>query len=137
MPTIAPNIEYPRLYLEAALKALLADSLRRYNYLFLEPIPLHHFPDYPDYIKDPMDLGTIKRRVSEGYYDHDAPSSSPSSDFGTISTFWCDVLRTFSNARVYNARPTNTLRPRDRKHVDKSAAEMTKKANACRKKVRH
>lgn len=63
----------------------------RYGWPFLAPVdPVKlNIPDYFDIIQNPMDFGTIEKRISEGYYE-------------TPLKFRDDVRLVFSNCRTYN-----------------------------------
>lgn len=61
---------------------------------FLEPVDPKHVPDYYDCVKDPIDLGTIRKRVDEGHM------------YVTMDIFAADVQRVFMNAKFYNAADT-------------------------------
>ena len=54
----------------------------------VDPISMN-LPDYPDVVKNPMDLGTVKSRVNSGYYRD-------------VQQFAADVHLTFDNAMLYN-----------------------------------
>ena len=54
--------------------------------------------DYHDVIKRPMDLGTVRKNLKQGFYD--APAAS---DLVT-PRFVQDVRLVFSNCRIYNER---------------------------------
>ncbi|TVU43547.1 hypothetical protein EJB05_10026 [Eragrostis curvula] len=58
---------------------------------FLEPVDIVKFniPDYFDHVKEPMDLGTVKKKLNAGIYP-------------TPQDFAADVRLTFSNAMAYN-----------------------------------
>ncbi|RKP38312.1 PHD-zinc-finger like domain-containing protein, partial [Dimargaris cristalligena] len=71
------------------LEALQAADKRDY---FAEPVPVQLAPDYYDVITNPMDLGTIQRRLASYAYD-------------SLDAFERDAQLVFTNATVYN-RPT-------------------------------
>ena len=60
----------------------------------VDPIAMN-LPDYPDVIKHPMDLGTVKSRLSSGYYRD-------------VQQFSADVHLTFDNAMLYNPSSTGS-----------------------------
>ncbi|XP_078432468.1 transcription factor GTE10-like [Wolffia australiana] len=62
-----------------------------YAWVFKEPVDALklNIPDYYTIIKQPMDLGTIKKKLRMGAY-------------ASASDFAVDVRRTFSNAKTYN-----------------------------------
>jgi hypothetical protein len=45
--------------------------------IFNKPVPIDLLPTYLDIVKEPMDLGTIKRRVEQGWYQPPVPPSDP------------------------------------------------------------
>ncbi|KAL9691780.1 hypothetical protein QQ045_012206 [Rhodiola kirilowii] len=73
---------------ETLLKRLMA---HQYGWVFNSPVDVVklNLPDYINIIKHPMDLGTIKKKLSSGLY----PSPLE---------FFDDVRLTFSNAMTYN-----------------------------------
>ena len=58
---------------------------------FAQPVDpvAFNLPDYFDLIKNPMDLGTVKKRVDKGHYSD-------------VESFERDVRLVFSNAMLYN-----------------------------------
>lgn len=78
------------LKLECAkiLKALMSHSLARAFNEPVNPVKLK-IPDYFEIIKNPMDLGTIKRKLEKNVYSD-------------AKEFAADVLLTFENAMSYN-----------------------------------
>ncbi|XP_074567881.1 transcription factor GTE9-like [Curcuma longa] len=79
---------------EGLLKRLMS---HRFAWVFNIPVDVKklNIPDYHTVIKNPMDLGTIKTKISSGGY------SSP-------WDFAADVRLTFTNAMTYNP-PTNDV----------------------------
>ncbi|KAK9116535.1 hypothetical protein Sjap_015485 [Stephania japonica] len=77
---------------EALVKKLMD---HQYGFLFNQPVDPEalQIPDYLDIISEPMDLGTIKKKLENGEY-------SSARDFAA------DVRLTFTNAMKYNP-PTN------------------------------
>ncbi|KAG8384949.1 hypothetical protein BUALT_Bualt04G0171300 [Buddleja alternifolia] len=73
---------------ESLLKKLMS---QQYGWVFNTPVDVVklNIPDYFDVIKNPMDLGTIKSKLTSGKY------SSP-------LDFLADVRLTFANAKTYN-----------------------------------
>lgn len=55
----------------------------------VDPVTLN-IPDYPTIVKNPMDIGTIRKRIHECYYN------------GKVDDFVEDVRRVFTNAVTYN-----------------------------------
>lgn len=55
----------------------------------VDPVSLN-IPDYPQIVKNPMDIGTVRKRLHEGYYN------------GQIEQFVHDIRRVFMNAIMYN-----------------------------------
>ncbi|KAJ6949330.1 hypothetical protein NC651_003359 [Populus alba x Populus x berolinensis] len=84
---ITPNIILMK-QCETLLKLLMS---HQYGWVFNSPVDIVklNIPDYYTIIKNPMDLGTIKSKISSGAY------SSP-------LEFMADVRLTFKNAMVYN-----------------------------------
>eukprot|EP01125_Pyxidicula_operculata_P022016 TRINITY_DN883_c0_g1_i4.p1 TRINITY_DN883_c0_g1~~TRINITY_DN883_c0_g1_i4.p1 ORF type:complete len:911 (-),score=304.98 TRINITY_DN883_c0_g1_i4:1534-4266(-) len=78
----------PMTYCKKLLKNLMA---HQYAWPFntpVDPIALN-IPDYPDIIKNPMDLGTIKDSLFAGMYT-------------SVKDFAEDVRLVFDNAKLYN-----------------------------------
>lgn len=67
MPPL-PHQEEPIALLENAVNAFLA---RPDAEPFAEPVDWRQLElyDYPEIVKEPMDLGTIKRRIERGHYE--------------------------------------------------------------------
>lgn len=84
---ITPNIILMK-QCETLLKRLMS---HQYGWIFNSPVDIVklNIPDYYTIIKNPMDLGTVKSKISSGAY------SSP-------LEFMADVRLTFKNAMVYN-----------------------------------
>ena len=59
---------------------------------FLEPVSIEQVPDYLDLIKNPIDIGTIRKDVQAG------------TKYITMDIFIADVMRIFKNAKIYNAQ---------------------------------
>lgn len=38
--------------------------------IFMAPVDPRDVPDYTSVVKEPMDLGTIQKRLESGYYEH-------------------------------------------------------------------
>jgi Bromodomain len=55
----------------------------------VDPVSLN-IPDYPQIVKNPMDIGTIRKRLHEGYYNE------------YIEGFVIDIRTVFMNAAIYN-----------------------------------
>jgi len=75
---------------------LVDEMIRHANgYIFSSPVdPVKlSIPDYPEIIKRPMDLGTVRKRLETGYYRNLEECAN-------------DVRLTFDNAMLYN--PTTT-----------------------------
>uniref|UniRef100_A0A7N0URX9 Uncharacterized protein n=1 Tax=Kalanchoe fedtschenkoi TaxID=63787 RepID=A0A7N0URX9_KALFE len=68
----------------------------QYGWVFNDPVDAEklNIPDYHTVIKHPMDLGTVKRRLTGG-------------DYSNLLNFANDVRLTFSNAMSYNPRGTD------------------------------
>jgi hypothetical protein len=56
---------------------------------FWEPVDEDYYTDYSDKVDEPMDLGSIARRVSVGFYAH-------------ADEFAEDVRKVWSNCQAYN-----------------------------------
>ena len=55
--------------LRAALDSLILNLKKRDSYLFFhEPVNADEVPGYREVITHPMDLGTMEKRIHEGYY---------------------------------------------------------------------
>ncbi|KAK8914068.1 Transcription factor GTE9 [Platanthera zijinensis] len=89
----SPSIVALMKQCETLLKRLMTHD---YGWVFNVPVDVVKLdlPDYFTYIKQPMDLGTVKSKLASGAY------SSPW-DFAS------DVRLTFSNARAYNPPSTD------------------------------
>lgn len=76
---------------------------QEYSYIFDKPVdPVRdQAPDYFEIIRQPMDLGTIKRRLDAGGYR-------------TFSAFCKDVRLVWDNARMYNPKDSGIYMIADR-----------------------
>ncbi|XP_011504355.1 PREDICTED: bromodomain adjacent to zinc finger domain protein 1A isoform X2 [Ceratosolen solmsi marchali] len=75
---------------KALFQELVHDVTRhRDSWPFLSPVTKDEVPDYYDYISEPMDFGTIKKKL-----EHD--------NYRTIQTFYSDCLLVFDNCQTYN-----------------------------------
>eukprot|EP00602_Paraphysomonas_sp_CaronLab_P005647 CAMPEP_0185028304 /NCGR_PEP_ID=MMETSP1103-20130426/13948_1 /TAXON_ID=36769 /ORGANISM="Paraphysomonas bandaiensis, Strain Caron Lab Isolate" /LENGTH=1753 /DNA_ID=CAMNT_0027562681 /DNA_START=94 /DNA_END=5355 /DNA_ORIENTATION=- len=76
---------------------LIEDILRHPSgYIFSKPVDPEALgiPDYPTIIKNPMDIGTVRKRLESGYYRD-------------IQELAADVRLCFDNAMTYNARTSD------------------------------
>ncbi|XP_011630303.1 histone acetyltransferase KAT2B-like [Pogonomyrmex barbatus] len=64
---------------------------------FVEPVDKDEVPDYYDHIKYPMDLKTMEERLKSKYYV-------------TRRLFIADMIRIFTNCRLYNSLDTDYYR---------------------------
>ncbi|TPX68054.1 hypothetical protein SpCBS45565_g03374 [Spizellomyces sp. 'palustris'] len=82
--------------------AVLADLLRANGSdAFAEPVDLERFPQYLDFVDQPMDFGTIGMKLDENCYTK-------------IQEFVKDVLLVFINCRTFNAPETGYPQIADR-----------------------
>ena len=86
-----------RTHVLAACEKVL-NALKRHKYYFVfehpvDPVALG-IPDYPDVIKDPMDLGTVGDKLARGGYLHPRE-------------FEYDCRLTFQNCKTYNSPGTD------------------------------
>lgn len=70
--------------------------------------PPESIPDYFVIVKQPMDLGTIKRTLEAGGYCSFDPSDVAAGRMMSLARFQSDVLQVFTNAMLYN-RPGDSL----------------------------
>lgn len=77
--------------LESCKGVLNSIQTHRFGFPFLEPVdPVKlNIPDYFDVIKNPMDFGTVKKKLLSGKYE-------------TVADFTADSNLVFSNACMYN-----------------------------------
>ncbi|XP_057836717.1 uncharacterized protein LOC131046903 isoform X5 [Cryptomeria japonica] len=80
---------------ERKLLELVLDKLQKKDKyeVFAEPVDPEEVPDYYEYIKNPMDFGTIRLKLAEGEY-------------ANLEQFEEDVFLICSNAMSYNASST-------------------------------
>jgi histone acetyltransferase len=57
---------------------------------FREPVSVRDVPEYLQTIKDPIDMGTIRKQLQAGGL------------YVTLDIFVADVLRMFKNAKIFN-----------------------------------
>jgi hypothetical protein len=65
----------------------------RYD-VFIKPVTDEDAPDYSDIVKNPMDFGTIRKKVEKGAYGKGDDA---------VSAFYQDFLLVFDNCRLYNS----------------------------------
>lgn len=70
--------------------------------------PPESIPNYFVIVKQPMDLGTIKRTLEAGGYCSFDPNDVAAGRMMSLARFQSDVLQVFTNAMLYN-RPGDTL----------------------------
>ncbi|KAJ2285621.1 hypothetical protein IWW55_007207, partial [Coemansia sp. RSA 2706] len=88
--------------LGSSLQRLITRIRKRDSYgFFLEPVDTEAVADYRSVIAQPMDLGTMQRRVAAGAYR-------------SIGEFRSDVLLVCANARRYNGAASIYARAADR-----------------------
>mmetsp|Transcript_317 Transcript_317/g.838 ORF Transcript_317/g.838 Transcript_317/m.838 type:complete len:226 (+) Transcript_317:189-866(+) len=84
---------------------------------FLQPVDWKRLdlPDYPLIVKRPMDLGTIEKRMLEGFYS-------------TANDFAADVRLVWSNAQKYNRPESDIYKMAETlsKFFDKKFTKVTK-----------
>ncbi|XP_062191594.1 transcription factor GTE9-like isoform X2 [Phragmites australis] len=89
-PPVVSSTNYTALFKQCShlLKRLMTD---KWGKPFLAPVDVVKcgIPDYFDVIKQPMDLGTVQKKMKSGMYS-------------TPRDFAADVRLTFSNAMTYN-----------------------------------
>lgn len=61
----------------------------RDSWPFMAPVTEDEVPDYHEYIKEPMDFGTIKKKFENNEYE-------------TLHAFFKDCLLVFDNCHTYN-----------------------------------
>ena len=83
-------------FCQGVLKELTAKKHASYNYPFLEPVdPVSmNLPTYFDYVKEPMDLGTIAKKLNDWEYQ-------------SMEDFERDVRLVFKNCYTFN--PDGTI----------------------------
>jgi hypothetical protein len=94
---------------------LMAKERNTINYLFLEPVDATYFPDYPNVIKKPMDLRTLKENLEAGKYT-------------SKEEFYADTQLIFDNAITFN-------KDRDSKFVVDLAKRMIRAFDRLKKKI--
>ncbi|XP_063977638.1 bromodomain adjacent to zinc finger domain protein 1A isoform X2 [Diachasmimorpha longicaudata] len=100
---------------DKTLHDLLNDVMHhRDSWPFLSPVRTDEVPDYYEFIKKPMDFGTIKGKLEGGVYEHDS------------HLFFADCLLIFDNCHTYNADHSAVYKAGMRlsKYFEKRAREM-------------
>ena len=72
---------------------LLRPRHDRYD-VFSNPVSDDDAPDYSDVVKNPMDFGTMRKKVEKGAYGKGK---------GAITALYQDFLLVFDNCRLYNS----------------------------------
>lgn len=68
--------------------------------MFSSPVSDEDAPDYSDIVKNPMDFGTMRKKVEKGAYGKGDEA---------ISAFYHDFLLVFDNCRLYNSDEGNEI----------------------------
>nr|XP_021386422.1 bromodomain-containing protein 8-like [Lonchura striata domestica] len=93
MHLLQPSWNKPLQYLILKKKLLSIWRMiasHRFSSPFLKPVSEKQAPGYRDVVKRPMDLSSIKRRLSKGHIQ-------------SVMQFQCDVMLMFQNAVMYNS----------------------------------
>eukprot|EP00775_Hariotina_reticulata_P006372 gene6372-6604_t len=77
------------------LQVIKALTAHKFSFPFNSPVDLDKYPDYGDFVKDPMDFGTMKVKAEDGRYNEPAE-------------VFADALLVFNNARTFN-QPTEDV----------------------------
>lgn len=85
----AEAVQKARLQLLRRLTRRLAEHPHNYNGVFNTVVDTSLVPTYRDIVKQPMDFGTIRRRIEAGQY-------------ATIQAMATDVRLVFTNAMLFN-----------------------------------
>ena len=82
-------------FCQSVVKELCSKKYSSFNYPFLEPVDpvVMNIPTYFDYVKEPMDLGTISNKLSNWEYN-------------SMEEFEHDVRLVFSNCYAFNPEGT-------------------------------
>ncbi|XP_011303501.1 bromodomain adjacent to zinc finger domain protein 1A isoform X2 [Fopius arisanus] len=100
---------------DKTLHDLLNDVMHhRDSWPFLSPVRTDEVPDYYEFIKRPMDFGTIKGKLEAGIYENDS------------HLFFTDCLLIFDNCHTYNADHSAVYKAGMRlsKYFEKKSKEM-------------
>nr|XP_030139889.3 bromodomain-containing protein 8 isoform X2 [Taeniopygia guttata] len=74
---------------DSVLDSTGSPNMHLFSSPFLKPVSEKQAPGYRDVVKRPMDLSSIKRRLSKGHIQ-------------SVMQFQCDVMLMFQNAVMYN-----------------------------------
>ncbi|PWN30909.1 hypothetical protein BDZ90DRAFT_27663 [Jaminaea rosea] len=89
-PTRRPPKKKKRVDIQDVLPKLIQSIVKKDAYgFFLAPVDEAEVPGYRTIIRDPMDLGTMERRVEQEYY-------------GDMASFRDDLLLITNNAKTFN-----------------------------------
>ncbi|MCO5592952.1 hypothetical protein L7F22_046956 [Adiantum nelumboides] len=76
------------------LRGILDKLQKKDSYgVFSEPVDVNEVPDYYDVIKEPMDFGTMRKRISSNFYN-------------SLELFEKDIFAICTNAMTFNAAGT-------------------------------
>jgi hypothetical protein len=79
-----------REFLQKICNRLLQDCLTaRYHQVFGSPVDVTRFPTYPNIVKEPMDFGTMRKKLAEDQYTD-------------LQDFLTDAQLVLDNARLFN-----------------------------------
>ena len=91
-PTRLPAFEAAQQIQMAALHKALVEHADAWP--FAEAVDVREVPDYPEVVRDPVDLSLIGRRIVQGDY------------YATVQMFVADVKRMVANCKLYNGPVT-------------------------------
>ncbi|XP_044011620.1 bromodomain adjacent to zinc finger domain protein 1A isoform X2 [Aphidius gifuensis] len=100
---------------DKSLHELLKDVMHhRDSWPFLSPVTIDEVPDYYDFIKKPMDFGTIKKKLDNGNYEKNS------------QLFFNDIQLIFDNCHAYNKEHSAVYKAGIRlsKYFDKKSKDM-------------
>ncbi|CAM6112048.1 unnamed protein product [Calypogeia fissa] len=124
MPEKTPSEPLSKTMLEGVLEKLQKKDTYA---VFAEPVDATQVPDYYDIIKEPMDFGTMRKKIKKGSYK-------------TVEDFEGDIYLICSNAMRYNGPETiyykqaRTIRDMARKALEGIRGQL---AGEVRKPVSH
>ena len=99
--------------MERCAALLQALAKRRDAQWFVEPVSAEDAPDYAEYVKNPMDLGTIGSNLSAGKY-------------ADAHAFASDVRLVASNAVTYSPEPDNECHRSARQMISEFEKQFVK-----------
>ena len=93
-----------RAHCLSVLDAALHPDHNNKTFLFWEPVDTSFFPDYAEFVSNPIDLKTLRARLED---DND-------NTYNNAEDVWRELECMATNCKTYQNRPTNPYPPKQK-----------------------